>query len=192
MVSQNPPKHGPNHLLRYLAIHDSVLADRIGAGDFVGEETIEIKPHSSRGRPGFLLEGEIGCRGEIVISVSKFLEILDKEPHPSNPWIETRWYNYHVFIRGWRSVLRYDNQDAEYLRPGHEDEHHKHVYDLETGQDLPCSPVCVGSHGWPVMHEVIDEARAWYWDNRTRLPNPDAFPALGVRGLGPDAQSTLR
>ena len=49
--------------------------------------------------------------------------------------------------------------------------------------------MCVTAAGWPVMHEVIDEAREWYWDNRASLPNPDAFATPVTRRLSPDAPS---
>ncbi len=182
MVSQNPRRHGPNSFRSYLEIHDAVLGRYIGKGDFVSEEETEVAPYSSRDRPGFLLECEVGCLGEIVIYVRKFLEILGEGPAPRNPSIETRWYSYHVYIRNWRSVFRYDNEDPEYMRGGHQDEHHKHVYDLKTGDEVSGSPKWIGADNWPHFHEVIEEAKKWYWGNHKLLPNPEAFPQLGVKG----------
>lgn len=182
MVSQNPPNHSPNLLRSYLEIHDTVLAGYIREGDFVGKEDVEVVPYSSRSRPGFLFKGEVGCIGEIVISMEKFLEITKDGPTPGNPWVETRWYNYHVFIRNWRSIFRYDNQDPEYMRSGHGDEHHKHMYNLDTGDEVNGSPIWIGANCWPHMHEIIEEAKQWYWDNYSLLPNPENYPELGVRG----------
>lgn len=182
MVSQNPRNHGPNLILRYLEIQDSVLGRYISDGTFVGEENIKVDSHSSQNRRGFLLEGEVGCLGEIVIEVQKFLEITGEGQTSTNPCIETRWYKYHVFIRNWRSVFRYDNEDPDYMRKGHQDEHHKHVYDLETGDEISGSPKWIGAADWPLFHEVIEEAKDWYWANYELLPNPETFPKLGVRG----------
>lgn len=181
MPTRNPPRHGPNLFRSYLEIHNSVLARYIAEGHFVGKEEFEVKPYSSRDRPGFLLEGSVGCLGEIIIEVAKFLEIVREGPVPKNPYVETRWYKYHAFIRGHRTIFRYDNQDPDYLRGGHIDEHHKHVHDPKTGEQLPESPIWVGAEGWPVFHEVIEEAKRWYWKNRDLLPNPNAFPKLGLR-----------
>lgn len=182
MVSQNPLSHSPNLIHRYVEILDSVLGSYISKGNFVSEEDIKVDPFSSRNRPGFLLEGEIGCLGEIVIYVKKFLEITEEGPTPRNPWVETRWYNYYVFIRNHRNLFRYDNEDPDYMRNGHGDEHHKHEYDPKTGDELSNSPIWISADGWPLFHEVIEEAERWYWDHRKWIPNPEAFPKLGVRG----------
>jgi hypothetical protein len=151
------------------------------AADFVHEDTTDFTsaPEDEYVTAGILLAGEIGCRGRIVIAVRKFLEIV--EPSDGDAVVETRIYRYNVSIRGSGNIFRYDNGHPHTLYPDHHDPHHKHLFDWQTGEELPDSPVWVGRDRWPHLSGVIDEARDWYLSNRSALPDPDAFPELNLR-----------
>jgi len=131
------------------------------AGDFVHQDGVRLRsaPEGAYDRPSVLLEGEIGCRGQIVITVRKRLEILERLD--GDAIVETRSYSYNVSLRGEDNVFRYDNGHPDFLYPGHRDAHHKHVYDLQTGEEVSGSPIWVGADGWPHLSDVIDEARDW-------------------------------
>lgn len=51
-----------------------------------------------------------------------------------------------------RELFRYDN-DHRYVREGHPDEHHKHVFDQKGREQV----LWVGREHWPTLHKVIDE-----------------------------------
>lgn len=144
------------------------------ADGFVGEDTLVLEPIGA----GLLaMAGEIACLGGIVVRVEKYLEVLEGEAADAH--VRTFEYQYNAFVRGRANILRYDNVHAY---PGHGDAHHGHVYDWETGQQVPGSPFWVGEHGWPTLGEVLEELRTWYWTNREGLPDPDGYPALEQRG----------
>lgn len=171
-------RHGPNRFKAYREIHETVINQFMDSG-FVGFETLEFNPIPK----GFLLEGEIACQGEIIITVEKFLEILSGEK--DNATVQTVWYAYNASVRNRGTIFRYDNQDDDYLRPGHLDEHHKHLFDWSTGQELAGSPSWVGSNNWPTLGDVIQELEEWYWEHHSELPNPDNYPELGLRNAPP-------
>ncbi|HQU43071.1 MAG TPA: DUF6516 family protein [Pirellulales bacterium] len=167
-MSGRPPKHGASRFSRYLDIHETVLA-RYRSQGFVDGDAIKIERF---GRRHFLMQGEIACRGNIVIAVDKMLEACDREP---DPLVQTVLYSYNVYVKGKWNVFRYDNQHPGWRYPGHNDEHHCHVFDWGTGNELPGSPKWIGAAGWPTLGEVIDEARNWHADNYARLPDPEQF-----------------
>lgn len=167
-------KHQPNRFRSYQAVHSTVIS-QFQSRDFIGAETLKFEPTAY----GFLLVGEIGCLGKIVISVEKFIEIVSGFGEES--MVRTKWYSYNVFIRGGYNISRYDNQDDEYVRPGHEDEHHKHIFDWRTGEENPISPVWVGVNAWPTLGEVLQEIEDWYWEHKSDLCNSDSYPNLDLR-----------
>lgn len=149
-------------------------------GDFVGHDGTKFRDARADEyrTPGIVLQGGIACLGNIVLTVRKFLEILDGPR--DNPEVETRIYSYNVSVRGYDTIFRYDNEHGElFLHPGHPDPHHKHLFDWRAGKELkPPSPVWVGANNWLHLDRVIEEAREWYWLNRDALPEPDAFPSV--------------
>jgi hypothetical protein len=162
--------------------HRRIMGQYLLAGDFVHEDTTDFEPapEGEYDVPGILLMGEIGCRGRIVIAVRKFLEILERRSRDAI--VETRFYRYNVSVRGVGNIFRYDNGHPGFLYPGHYDSHHKHVWDFQTGEELPHSPMWIDAHQWPLLNRVIDEAAAWRRNNLSILPDPDRFPELSVRG----------
>ena len=166
-------KHKTIRFSRYQQIHSTVI-EQYKARDFIDSETLEFRPAAY----GIMLQGEIGCLGNLVIGVEKFLDV--SEPS-KGAMVQTRWYSYNVFVRNRYNVFRYDNQDDDYLRQGHQDEHHKHIFDWRTGEESPDSPIWVGFNGWLTLGEVIQEVEDWYWQHRNELPDCDSYPELGTR-----------
>lgn len=172
-LSQNPPQHRPNRLKSYLETHETVLA-QLRRDGFVGEDNISL----SAGSEQLLMFGEIACLGGIVIRVEKALRILER--NGSRSLVETDWYAYNVSVRNVANIFRYDNQDVDFtFREGHQDRHHKYVFDWTTGDEQEVQ--WVGADNWPKLNQVIEEALDWYWENRNKLPEPDKYPAINLR-----------
>ena len=150
----------------------------LSRGDFVGDDKTKFREARADEyhTPGIVLQGGIACLGNLVLTVSKFLEILSN-PEDENPLLETRFYRYNLSVRGYDNVFRYDNDHPDWLYPGHRDPHHKHMFDWRNGKELrPRSPEWVGATNWPHLNAVIDEAQQWYYANHHLLPEPDAVP----------------
>ena len=131
---------------------------------FVAYDTLELEVIP---QVGWLLEGEIACKGNIVISVRKLLAFV---PRDGDLHVQTDMYSYNVRVAGAGNIFRYDNQHAH---AGHADSHHKDIYDFPGGDKIEVQ--WVGVHGWPTLGEVIAEARDWHADNYTRLAAPESF-----------------
>lgn len=140
--------------------------------DFVGADTLGIVPLGHV----LILSGEIGCKGGIVVRVEKELEYVDA-PDGEMPSVQTVMYCYNVSVQGVGNVFRYDNQHPEYLRPGHSDPHHKHLFNWKTNDELSDSPVWIGAANWPTLGQVIHEVVDWHAQNYSDLDNPDGYPA---------------
>ncbi|MBL9090209.1 MAG: hypothetical protein JNL96_03240 [Planctomycetaceae bacterium] len=160
------PRHGPNRSGSCFAIHKTILSQARATG-FVCGDAIEFTDFDTF----FTIEGEIGCLGEIVISVSKILEVVSIS-EDNQRLVQTSSYSYNVLIRGGHNIFRYDNNHPESPHPGHHTIHHKHEFDWQTGDEFNCSPRCIG-HDWPHLGEVIAEASDWYYANRSLLKNPN-------------------
>lgn len=76
-------------------------------------------------------------------------------------------YSYHADVEGSedRPIFRYDNAHR-YGWEGQGGEHHKHRYDHSSRQETE-PPEWIGRDGWPHLHEVIEELRAW-WEGTGR------------------------
>lgn len=147
--------------------------DQFRSRGFVGDDSLQL---DFVGSDVLTIQGEISCRGMIVIRVQKDLAVLEGEGWEAE--VQTYQYRYNAFVRGKHNILRYDNT---HKYPGHSDTHHKHVYDVNTGKQLPGSPQFVGHGNWPTLGEVIGEVEHWYWEHSTSLEKPDDFPKLDVR-----------
>jgi hypothetical protein len=164
-VSQKPGKHSPSRLDTYLTVHENIM-DQFRRSDFVGDDTLTVDDFSPAGF--YVIQGEIACQGNIVITVYKILDIVVSGEVPE---VRTSRYSYNVRVLGKHNVFRYDNCHAH---QGHPDEHHKDVFDFVTGDRVDSQ--WVGEQGWPTLGEVIEEARSWWSDNRDKLPCPDCYP----------------
>lgn len=148
---------------------------QLRATDFVHADTLDMLPF-----PGMLqIRGEIACRGNIVISVLKVLDVLGGGEAEPGALVQTSTYNYNASIRGFGNFLRYDNAHSH---PGHSDPHHRHLFDWRTNQELPESPEWIGEARWPTLGAFITEVNQWYWGHLGELPEPDRIAELGVRG----------
>jgi hypothetical protein len=171
-MAGNP--HGANRFSNYRQIHETVM-NKFKSRDFVFTDTLEFADTLY----GIRLRGEIACLGKIVITVDKFLDNI--EGSGDSALVQTRWYSYNASVSGRHNIHRYDNQDADFLRPGHEDEHHKHVYDWQTGKEMPGSPYWIGEDNWLNLGEFLQVTQDWYWSHRDTLPYPDEYPDLTRR-----------
>ncbi len=161
--------HDPARLSTYLRVHENRLAQVLASG-FVSSETLSLAPLSGMLR----LYGELACLGCILVRVDKYIRVLGADEDPE---VQTTHYSYNASVQGFGSIFRHDNA---HVHPGHADEHHRHDFDWRTGADVDDSPTWVGVHGWPTLGTFVEYVETWYWQNRGALPNPDAFPTLGV------------
>lgn len=169
MAEGRRDRHGWISLDHYLAIHDRCLDDF--RDYFVISDTLQYLPFDGE----FRIEGRISCVHDLFIDVRKTLEYRAVDHK-----VRTIKYRYHAGKSAPvpRSIFRYDNAHGGYTELGHADEHHKHVYNIQSGKaDFP--PEWIGRARWPVLSEVIDELRRWWeatgqrieWE---RLPRMDA------------------
>ena len=91
----------------------------------------------------------MACRGGVKIDVTKLLDIRIRAAQ-----VEVRGvtYNYHARVfegTSGRNVLRYDSGHAH--TPG---VHHRHEYDLATGEDYLTT---LPRADFPVLGEMVEE-----------------------------------
>ncbi len=153
----------------YTRAHDGHMGQWVAKG-FVASDTLVWTTYAG----AITLKGELGCRGNIVIRVSKTLEVLDGEGQDA--LVQTVEYSYNASVRGHGTFLRVDNA---HVHPGHRDAHHLHREDWRTKAELPGSPEWIGVDGWPTLGGFIQMVDDWYWSNRSQLPEPDGEPTLG-------------
>lgn len=173
-MSHDP--HAPNRLSRHVSIHTTKMAEYYARG-FVGCDTLEYIVED--GTHEIQQVGEIGCLGEIVLSIRRNMEIVDPDPE-SDPVIHTYYYAYNASVRNHETFLRYDNAPHP-PGPDWKDQHHRHFGDWRTGE-YPDSPQWTGIERWPKLGDFIEEVEKWYWEHRSELPNRDAYPILGLSG----------
>src|SRR6266480_447125 len=107
-----------------------------------------------RGAGIFTLTGEISCKGNIAIWVSKALHVV--AARRTDVVVQTTRYAYNASVRGHGNVLRHDNIHPH---PGHSDHHHRHEFDWRTGKQSAL--MWWGEHRWPTLGEFIEEAEQW-------------------------------
>jgi Family of unknown function (DUF6516) len=164
--------HAPAKFRTYTRVHGNRMAQAVESG-FVREHTLIFE----RLEGFYTLRGEIACRGNIVVTVNKIIEILESDS--DDDLVQTSEYSYNASVRGEKSFLRNDNAPHERPYEGHGDPHHRHELNWRTEENLRGSPVWVGEQGWPTLGQFLDAVYAWYCDHREELPDPDAFPTLG-------------
>lgn len=143
---------------------------------FVGDHTLkEIRAIQD----AFVLEGQIACKGGIVIDVGKKLEVMGRTLD-GDYIVMARTYRYNAYVRNVpkSTFLRFDNA---HVQPGHHDKFHRHDYNWRTGKQLPGSPSWIGFENWPTLANFIDVVEVWYDANVGDLPNPHGYPTLGSR-----------
>ena len=137
-------------------------------GGFVCKDSLSISPYLD----ALLMQGQVACLGNIVIDVAKLLRYVTDDP--VDPEVQTEMYSYNVKVHNVAMLFRYDNQHREYVRPGHSDEHHKHLFAPWSSNELPDSPLWIGADNWPTLSEVIREAQEWHGENAYLLDDPHA------------------
>lgn len=159
MSDNVPNKHAARRLSTYLATHATVMGHMRDEG-FVASDTLTIQPYGD----DLLMQGEIACQGEIIVTVLKLLTFSGSD------MIHTTRYAYNVRVFGMGNIFRYDNS---HVHAGHPDAHHKDEFLFPTEQRLPSQ--WIGIDLWPTLGEVIREAQQWHAANRALLRNPDAY-----------------
>jgi hypothetical protein len=141
---------------------------------FVGADSLRLLAWPSR----LLMVGDIGCLGDIRVSVEKYLRVLTPGASPADILdgdydivVQTYIYAYHASINGHGTVLRYDNNHG---RAGHADWHHVHRCDWRSADEVGAVE-WVGEARWPTLGDVIRELAVWYDVHRDELPVPDAY-----------------
>jgi hypothetical protein len=174
----NADRHAPNRFHSYCETHETVL-EQYKTMRFVGSDNLEFNRYTDKNTGNFKisLNGKISCLGPIVITVEKILKIVDWYGK-DEPVVETLCYAYNVSVSGHGNIFRYDNQDDDYLRDGHEDAHHKHSFRWISNKEDPNSPIWTGKDNWPTLGQVIQEAHDWYCDNSGTLPNPSSYAEI--------------
>ncbi|MEH1918012.1 MULTISPECIES: hypothetical protein [unclassified Nostoc] len=180
--------HAPNNFSAYEQIHETVI-DQFRDSLFINDHTLEF----SAGRrfddisdeviPQIRLKGQIGCQGKILITVDKFLDILDNSGN--NRLVQTFSYSYNASVQGFGNIFRYDNLDDYFVvNSGHPDNHHRHNFNWCVNQQKWQDLTWVGYDNWPTLGKVITELQEWYWDNKDELANyvddVDGYPILGL------------
>ncbi len=139
-----PDRHGWNTLENYKQIH----YDRLTTHPFVdhSKPTPDFETFDGGESLYILLEGEIYCEHNVVLSITK--------------WFETRIigggrlqvrcfsYRYNASILGKHNILRYDNNHDF-------DDYHKHKFDVRTGK--PIRRESLRRNDFPTLSEVLDE-----------------------------------
>jgi hypothetical protein len=141
--------HGWNDLDNYLNVHDAWLRQFHGYFLLENRLTLDVL-----GPATLVIRGRLHFVGDLFIDVDKTLEINALNQ------VRTVRYSYHAGIAGRadRPIFRYDNAHPH---PGHIDEHHKHLFDLQTWREIK-PPVCVTRAGWPTLGQVIEELFEWW------------------------------
>jgi hypothetical protein len=162
--------HDPTRLSTYQRVHETRL-EQLRATGAIAADTLEWSDAPGR---VLWLRGEIAFRGNIVVNVEKKLELRSND---SDPLVQTVMYAYNASVRGCGTFLRFDNTHPY---PGHPDDHHRHDGDWRRS-DEDGEVSWVGEQGWPTLGTFLEYVERWYWENRGELPEPDAFPELGLR-----------
>ncbi|GBD22244.1 hypothetical protein HRbin28_02723 [bacterium HR28] len=149
-LARRSDPHDWNRFDNYLKTHQGYLAhwERIG---FLLEDALEWRFEEDWSR--ITIRGRLHFRGGYSIAVDKVLEVRSIRGRCE---VRTKYYAYQALRttpdEEVRRLFRYDN-DHQYTREGHPDEHHKHIVD-EAGQE---HVIWVGRQNWPTLHKVIDE-----------------------------------
>src|ERR1700685_871274 len=170
-----PLKHQPTPFLSYVDTHLTVMA-HLRRTEFVGEDRLHIDRVGSQ----VSIAGQIGCKGCIVVDVTKDL-VCEGDVDDPNPLVQTTSYSYDVLIQGHGNILRFDNFEHVPLPAGHRDRHHAHVFLWPPIKDADGERIWVGADNWPTLGEVLFAALEWHAGGYSYLAalgiDPEAYPA---------------
>lgn len=149
--------HGPNKLTNYLETHDTVM-NQFKSRGFVLVDGLTL---SAMGNGVMLMSGLIECAGDIMLTVTKHLQVVDGEG--DNVRVKNVGYSYQGWLRGHGNIVRYDSPHENHNRC-----HHVHRADCFTpGADETLEEIPDGQ--WPTLGEVLHELEKWYYENYERL-----------------------
>ena len=167
-------KHAPARFRSYIAAHDRHMV-QLRSTTFVGADSLRLIAQPSL----ILMVGDIGCLGNIRVTVEKYLAIVTPKATPSEVLdgdhdiaVQTIAYAYHASIADYGAILRYDNNHPW---PRHADNHHVHRCDWRDRDDDSGRVEWIGADRWPTLGDVVREVMDWYFVNRDELPEPDAY-----------------
>ena len=154
---------------------------QLRASQFVGADNLQWIAQPSL----LVLIGDIGCLGNIGITVEKYLAIVTPDATPDDVLagdhdivVQTIGYAYHAQVRSHGMILRYDNNHPW---PQHADDHHVHRGDWRDATDNVGRVEWVGADRWPTLGDVIREIETWYYEQHRDLPEPDAYATPVLR-----------
>ena len=166
-------KHAPARFRSYITSHDNHMA-KLRETQFVGADNLELIAWPSR----LLMVGDIGCLGDITVTVEKYLNVITPDATPDDVLggdhsieVQTVLYAYRAGIRGHGTIVRVDNCHPW---PGHEDDHHIHHCDWRTEDDVG-RVEWLGEARWPTLGDFVRDVMAWYHEHRDELPRPDVY-----------------
>jgi hypothetical protein len=133
---------------RYLTVHDATLRE---FEHFIEQSTISVLDETDE----VLVEGRLYCPNSVYLDVVVVLE-MDKRRY-----VNVLRYTFHAGIAKAedRSIFRYDNAHV-YTREGHPDPHHKHRFDIVTGNEI-VPPEWIGAANQPTLRSVLAELEQW-------------------------------
>lgn len=135
---------------RFLNRHTSCLRD---FDHFIELDRVNI---DVRVRNSAHVRGRLYCLGGAYLEVQIFLTL--------NEWNQgyVRRYTFHAGVKrdDDRAIFRYDNAHS-YVQEGHPDRHHKHRFDLVTGEEIE-PPEWVGRDRVPGICAVLAELEQWW------------------------------
>ena len=147
-TSQGPEevdRHGWNSLEGYRSIHANRLNNH-SLLDPNKPHTVAFNFYDVGGDLVVQIIGDIFCMGSLVVEVEKYLEA--REASNGQIFVRGFSYRYNAYLPGKHNVLRYDN--------GHDlDEYHRHVWDIETGEEIHRS--IISRNELPTLGEMLDE-----------------------------------
>lgn len=139
-MKKNTGVHAPNRFASYQEIHETVM-NQFLKNEFVGKHSLRFDPWQRFNDdsldiiPQIRLKGEIACSGRILVTVNKYLDILEESG--DNALVQTVSYAYNASVQGFGSIFRYDNQDDYFVaNSGHLDEHHKHQFNWRIKDEI--------------------------------------------------------
>lgn len=141
--------HGWNSLDNYLKTHDGYLTywERVG---FLLEDALEWRIEEDEDR--IVVRGRLVFLGGYSIAVDKVLGVRFARGRREVRTIRYAYQALRAMPDGQvRELFRYDN-DHRYVREGHPDEHHEHVFDSKGRERV----IWVGRENWPTLHQVIE------------------------------------
>ncbi len=139
-----PDRHGWNTLENYKQIHYDRLADH----PFVdhSKPMPDFETFSDEESLYIFLEGEIYCKQNVVLSITKIFET--RIIGDGRLQVRCFSYRYNASILGKHNILRYDNNHNF-------DDYHKHEFDVQTGKQIKRESL--KRNDFPTLSEVLDE-----------------------------------